>query len=68
MRYHDTIRLTAIEDFIDAFGQLKPDPVIHVLRTDIRNLFGSDRHELSDSGNILEQLLASSLAGVVTNG
>ena len=46
-------------------GQLQPDRVVHVLRTDVRNLLASQRRELPGLGHGGEKLLHSDLPRLV---
>ncbi|KVD73016.1 hypothetical protein WS62_09160 [Burkholderia sp. ABCPW 14] len=65
MRYNNRVRFMLIKNLLNSTGKLEPDFIVHILRSDRRDLLGTQVCQLVDARNSLNQLLSIHTAGVV---
>jgi hypothetical protein len=65
MRDDDAVHVSHRGQFVDPLSQLQPDLVIHVLRSDVRDLLAAQCRQLLRLRNRGEKLLDAYLAGRV---
>ena len=65
MSYHDTIYIITLEQFIDTFCQCQPNGIIHILRTNLYNLFTGHIGNLIHFGHCIQQCADSHLSGCI---
>ena len=54
-----------VEQLVDALGELEPNLIIHVLRTDVDELLAADVGQIKHLRNGVDQCLNANLSGAV---